>query len=214
MLDFQSMLEVLPEGQVGETSLSHFEVSEADVKFAEMRVMVTGCADEYVFPGQYVRLQSGGKVWMTDTHFERRTNFDFLLKAERAGGDILVAGLGLGMIVLPVAKLQQVKSITVIEKNPDVVELVQPALMQANKHVKKKLSITVADIFEWQLERGAKWDVIYFDIWPDSNVDNLDEISKLKKKFARRLNKDNPRAWMGAWQEAHFRYLRRCGRWR
>jgi hypothetical protein len=39
--------------------------------------------------------------------------------------------------------------------------------------------------------------------------DNLDEVTTLKRKFARRLNRENPKCEMMAWQEDHLRYLRR-----
>ncbi len=62
------------------------------------------------------------------------------------------------------------------------------------------------------MKKGQKWDTIWLDIWVDICEDNLDEVTALKRKFARRLNRENPEYWMQAWQEDYLRYLRRQSR--
>jgi hypothetical protein len=69
-----------------------------------------------------------------------------------------------------------------------------------------------ADAFSWKPPRGELYDVIYFDIWADICTDNLPEISKLKRRYARRLKRKDSGSWMGAWQEPKLRYLKSTGR--
>lgn len=137
---------------------------------------------------------------MSDTDAERRSNYEVV---RRATGDVLVAGLGLGMIFHPILAKPEVRSVTVVEKFADVVALVEPTLSPV------KLRVVVADIFAWKPPTGVKWDAIYFDIWPDICVDNLKEMATLHRRFSRRLN---PSGWMGSWKYGELLALRQRGR--
>lgn len=48
---------------------------------------------------KYTRLFIDGQLWMTDAEFECWTNADFV---RAASGDVLIAGLGLGLTLPPV----------------------------------------------------------------------------------------------------------------
>ena len=173
-------------GECGSAQIEHFTVSTSDSAFSALR------PGSYVPPGSYVRLFSNGDLVMSDTCMERNTNWYFLhavnTRAGRGDLDVFVAGLGLGMILLPILPLKPVKSVTVIEQNPDVVSLVEPPLREYMKQTESeaKLEIITADALEWRPPKGRMWDVIYFDIWPFICLDNLEQITKLKRRFARR----------------------------
>jgi hypothetical protein len=199
---FTPVVEIVPPGQQGVATVKHFEVSQKGSAFTAMRAAVRGTRDEFVPEGRYVRLEVKGTLMMSDTRMEQRTNYEVVRKAK---GDVLIAGLGIGMVLVPILKNPDVKSVTVIEKYQDVVDLVVPAL-QAKLPEAFKLRVIVADALEWMPPKGLKWDIIYFDIWPNLCVDNLKEITMLKRRFARRKN---PGAWMGAWIEDMLRYEER-----
>jgi len=132
----------------------------------------------------YCRLLINGSVVMTDAEFERSTN---MLPVIRAKGDALIAGLGIGLILEPF--LKQCTSVTVIEKEPDVIELVGKNFYES--------TIIHADIFEWLPARKAKlFDTIYFDIWPNICMDDLREARTLHKKFRPYLRKGG---YMESW---------------
>jgi predicted membrane-bound spermidine synthase len=122
---------------------------------------------------------------------EHRTNFNFVYEAE---GDVLVAGLGIGYVLLPVLRAREVESVTVVELHQDVIDLVEPHLRVAVGAAASKLTVVQADIFDFEPAKGQKWDVIYFDIWPDRCTDNLEQMAKLHRRFARRK-----RRWMNSW---------------
>ena len=192
---FPRMAEIVPEASAGNVKIQHFGVSEQEAQFHNLRASMHGRGRDMIEPGKYARLTVNGTLMMTDAPMERRTNYSFLSQAK---GRVLVAGLGLGMILHPLVEKDEVTEITVIEKYPEVVALVGPTLPLC-----VEAGVVTADIFEWQPPKGQVWDTIYGDIWPNISTDNLKEITKLKRKFCRRLA---PGGWMGAWVEADLRY--------
>src|SRR5258705_8091316 len=115
----------------------------------------------------YTRLFVDGVLWMTDSEFECYTNYPFL---RRAFGDVLIAGLGLGLILRPLIESNEVTSITVIEQSADVIELIRP------HYDCKKLSVIQADATTWKVP-AKRYNFVYLDIWANvPNEDNLPEI--------------------------------------
>lgn len=139
----------------------------------------------------YTRLIVDGTLWMTDAEFECWTNLEFVRTAK---GDVLIAGLGLGLIVEPLLKNKQVESVTVLERSPDVIALIGPVY----NHM--KLSVIEADAHTWQVPKKA-YDIIYLDIWADvPNSDNKEEIAALKKRYRPALKKGGT---VSAWCESY-----------
>lgn len=138
---------------------------------------------------KYARLLVDGHLWMTDAEFECATNRP-ILRAAR--GDVLIAGLGLGLILNPILVKKSVTSVTVVEINADVIALVAQHYLESDK-----LVIQRGDIYTWRTTK--KFDAIYFDIWPNvPNEYDAADIRKLKRRYAKSLNKGG---WMGAWCE-------------
>lgn len=192
-MTFPQMADRIPEGRCGKAEVTHFDVTEMESRLTAIR-------REYVPVGRYASLRVNGRLMMTDTPMERQTNWHF---ATHANGRVLIAGLGLGMILDPVIEKETVASVEVIEKSADVIALVGPHF------VHPKLTTIHDDIFEWKPPRGQMWDTIYFDIWPDLCADNLDEMATLHRRFARRLDRTNSRAWMGSWGRETLQRRRR-----
>jgi hypothetical protein len=192
------MVKVLPEGTRGIATVQHFEVTEGD---SNMTALHGGAS--FVPPGRYARLMVNRSVVMSDTRFEKLTNYEVV---SRAHGRVLIAGLGLGMILHPILRKGEVKSVVVVEKHRDVIDLVTP------HYSSRKLRVVCADIFEWVPEPGEKFDVIYFDIWPDQTTANLCEMGKLHQRFKYRLDRENPERWMDSWSRDLLRSQQRTER--
>lgn len=190
------MAEIVPEGTLPTARVEHFEVGQEDSDFTSVRAVVTGGRDGHVPVGRYARLFVDGGLMMSDTPMEHRSNSTVVYQAN---GDVLIGGLGLGMIAHAIAAKPEVTSVTVIEKNPDVIKLVGPT-------VPKKVTVIEGDIFTWRPAKGVKYDVIYFDIWADLCTTNLEEMAKLHMSFSRRLNRDNPKHWMHSWEKETLKY--------
>jgi spermidine synthase len=192
MTEFPNMAEIVPEGTIGVASVRH--------KFLDGTAASRACyaAGQYIAtpPGKYAFLYVEDKIasrvcMMSDLSYERDTCLDVV---RHAHGNVLIAGLGLGMILHPILKNPEVTSVTVIEKYQDVIDLILPALLP-----NEKLSVIQADIFCWVPPQGVSYDVIWFDIWPDILPQRLAEMKLLHERFAICLNRDNPRHWMNSW---------------
>lgn len=97
--------------------------------------------------------------WMSITPSEV-----FTLRAgtKRARGHTVIAGLGLGYQLVEVMKRKQVTRVTLVEKEPDVVDLIMPKLSKLLP--KKPLKIHLGDAR--QLVPKMKADVALIDIFP------------------------------------------------
>ena len=159
--------------------------------------------EEYIPPGRYTRLMLHGSVMMSDTPSERISNRFFVMNAH---GRILIAGLGLGLIVFAALERPEVEHITIVEKYRDVIELVATTLTyRYGDH----LSIVESDIHSWRPKSDETYNVIYFDIWPDIRPENLTEMDRLHRRFAKRLDKGDPHRWMDSWERDRLLRLRR-----
>jgi len=209
MIAWPKMQEILPERTIGTAQIKHFEVSKTASESTLARSIFSRDCNAYVPEGKYARLEIAGDVVMSDTLMEQNSNSHAVYSMN---GHALIAGLGFGMMLIPVCRKPEVLSITVIEKNADVIALVETPVRATLGNDSTKVKIINADIFTWKPEKGQKFDTIWFDIWTDICTDNLNEISTLKRRFAKKLNRTNPNCWMGAWQEENLRYYRRTGR--
>lgn len=191
---YLDMAKILEDRKIGNWELDHFTIGERDIIG-----LVQG-----ISPGTYVRLMHEGEVVMSNTDMEKRTNADFCRKAY---GNVLIGGLGIGMIILAIQDKQEVKSITVIEKNQEVIDMIASQLK-----FNEKVKIIHADVFEWKPDKGVKYDVSYMDIWSYINHDVYEnEMKPLKRRYARflRSKKENPNRYNKCWAEYEARNGRR-----
>jgi len=196
---FVPMHTVIPEGRHGHAHISHQVVSQSESDLTRLRAAINGRPEEFVRPGTYCRLFVKEELAMSDTIMEHNTNNEIV---HRATGKVLIAGLGIGMILVPIAKKEDVTEIVVVEQSADVIKLVYPNLVAYFKGTgdvnHKKFRVDCADIHEWVPLGDERFDTIYFDIWPTIWPDNLEEMVYLESRF-RPLLKDNATAWMDCW---------------
>jgi len=188
----------VPEGVSGNWRVERFEISESDSSYSMLSLMNHGRG--FIRPGTYTRMLRGETLVMSDTPDEKRDHYGPVLEARREGGRVLVAGLGIGMVANAILQLENVEHVTVIEQSPDVIALAAPHYQE---RYGDRLEIIEADVFAWKPPKGAKWSVAWFDIWDTICEENLEGMTKLKRKFARRA------AWKGCWCEERLRHRRR-----
>lgn len=199
---FTPMASIIPEGTCGQAQIKHFKIDAAAAAFTQMRAAATGGREEPIQEGAYCQLRVNNQLVMSDTDMEKNSNMRVVHQAK---GHVLIAGLGIGLILLPILDNPEVLSVTVIEKSPDVVTLVEPHIRKASYQA-DKLKVVVADIFTWTPPKGQKWRTIYHDIWPDICTDNLSEMTQLHRKYARR--KSGPDAYMDSWMRGRLMRLK------
>lgn len=191
---YLEMADLLEDRQIGDWKIEKFTI-ESNNLMARM---------QGITPGTYVRLTHRGECVMSNTNMEKRTNMDFCINAH---GDVLIGGLGIGMIILAIQDKPEVKSITVIEKNQEVIDMVASQL-----NFNDKVNVICADVFEWKPEKGVKYDVSYMDIWNWVNEDIYEkEMKPLKRRYARflRSKQENPNRYNKCWVEYQARTGRR-----
>lgn len=102
------------------------------------------------------KFQGNEVTWMTNLVWEQGYHRDYLRKVR---GDVLLAGLGLGYDVWLVKNMEKVKSVTVVECEYDVIDLVW-------KHVKNNKSKIIHDrILNYMKNTDKRYDFIFFDIF-------------------------------------------------
>tara|TARA_Y100000034_G_C6895553_1_gene412792 strand:- start:1982 stop:2629 length:648 start_codon:yes stop_codon:yes gene_type:complete len=203
----ENLLAIIPEGKKGDAEIQHFSMSKEASKTSALREMIQGGMGGYSYAcreGDYIKLLINGRLMMSNTRMEKNSNHEIV---SRANGDVLIAGLGVGLIVIPICRKKDVRTVTVIENNQNVIDLVEPYLRKIPE-VAEKLKVIKADIFEFQ-PNGQKWDTLYFDIWQDICEDNLEEIAKLHNKYKFKVNRDNPNFFMDSWMKETLKGERR-----
>ena len=164
----------LPDGKSG-----NWEISSFTVKPEELSEMISIFKTGRGVPaGTYKKLTRGGHVIMSNTPDEIRDFTPFLSNAK---GVILINGLGMGCLVKALLEKEAVEEIIVIEKSLDVINLVAPYFND------KRLTIINDDAFTYQPPKNKKYDYIWHDIWDDICADNLPEMAKLHRKYAKRV---------------------------
>jgi hypothetical protein len=204
MIEYPVLADLIPEGESGRVKIEHMHIAKKDSEFTALRAAVNPGRDEYIPEGTYVRLFVNGDTMMTDTPMEKNSNRSVIIFAH---GNVLIAGLGIGMILHPICAKEKVTSVTVIEKSADVIKLVGPS-------VPKKVTVIQGDIFEWKPPKGTLYDTIYFDIWAGICEDNLKQMATLNRRFARCKAEG---AYVDSWQRSKLLSMRsnrqRRGMW-
>ena len=176
----------VPEGQSGIWKVERMTITKKDVKLSNLRAAFRPGA-RYIDPGIYTQLLRGHTLVMSDTTAEILDHTDFI---NRACGDVLIHGLGLGVVLQGCFGNSFVKHVTVVEKSPEVIELVGPHYQD---RYGDRLEIIEGDAFTWKPARGQRWTCAWHDIWDNICTSNLPEMTKLHRRFGRRVD------WQGSW---------------
>jgi hypothetical protein len=116
---------------------------------------------------------------MSSNLFERLTNQNFINSAK---GDVIIFGLGLGLILFPLLEDEEINSITVIDKSVDIIDNLGPIIK--NYDVNNKLTIINGDAFTYyQQLNDVKFDVMYFDYWNIVDRTIYNDMETLKELY-------------------------------
>lgn len=179
---YKDMCEVLQEKQQGVARLQKFKAEG----FWALR--------QGIPTGEYIRLLVNGELMMSNTPMEKRTSASFVCNAE---GDVLICGLGIGLVILPLLESEKVKSITVVEKYQDVIDCVLPQIKEYD--TENKLTVICEDCFKFKTDK--RFDTVFIDIWANINSDIYkEEMKPLKRKYRNLLREgrqtlDNVYVW-------------------
>lgn len=164
----------LQEGVAGEWRVKKFHVDEMGARMHNMRERLEG-RKRYILPGDYWMLTQGSTCVMSNTPAEYADHYKFI---QRATGDVLIGGLGLGMVVAALLRKPEVSSITVVEISQDVIDLVSPC------YTDPRVIIVHGDLNTWVPDRH--FDYAWYDIWSYISGDeyqNMLDITKRLRKY-------------------------------
>ena len=186
----------IPERSVGDFAVQHFTVTRDQARLEAVKN-----PRSRILEGSYTRLMRGRRVFMSDTPDEWLSN-SWIIHV--ATGDVLVFGLGVGMILDNLCAKKMVTSVTVVELHPEVIELVGPHVAHP------KLTIVKGDAFTWKPEDDQRYDVIWFDIWGDYSTSLLPEMGKLMRRTSH-WKRDRRTALVGCWKREELKAEKRRG---
>jgi hypothetical protein len=193
-MSYDDMRSSVPEGVSGNWEVKKFIVSDEDARFSALRSVFSFSSRGRSVPaGQYTGLYVDGQVMMSDTPSELRGNFG---PVSVASGICLVSGLGLGCVVEGMLKKRDsqgrlaVDKVIVLEKSKDVIKLVGLYLLD---RYRDRLEIRNVDALEYKPPREERYDVVWHDIWLYLCEDNLEEMTKLHRRYGRKAD------WQGSW---------------
>ena len=130
--------------------------------------------EEFSFPTVY----ENGREWMAIKPNEIET---MKVPIEKARGSVLVYGLGIGYFAYMVSQKESVESVTVVERDGDVISLFESYILPQFPN-KAKIKVIKADAFDFAKEQMAKgkFDYVFTDLWHDVS-DGVDLYVKMKK---------------------------------
>lgn len=195
---FVPMREVLRPCSIGDWRLQYVKVLPGFVREAQAEAEEKHNWFEIadLVPAVYVRLMHENTLWMSDQPVERRTMLPLL---DGARGTVLLGGLGIGCVLVPLARLTRVRHIIVLEKSPEIIAMVWPQVRDyLSQSGAEKIEVIEADAYQYQPNQGL--DTVYMDIWPSWYRDNSEGIAEIRRRYEPYLS---PNGWLGCWSYAH-----------
>jgi len=187
----------VPRGQVGDWAVETFRVSYDEAKWHQLTMLFNGAGSRGIFPGTYTRLTHNQRVVMSDTPAEIKDHLEIIRMAE---GQVLLNGLGLGLVLRACLLKSEVDHVTVIEIAPEVIELVEP---HWHRWFGDRFTVHQADALTWKPPKNTRYDVCWHDIWDELCSENLPEMHKLHRRYGHRCD------WQGSWSRAEVEYRQR-----
>ena len=119
------------------------------------------------------------EVWMLDAPSEMNTMEPY---ARKAKGKVLTFGLGIGFYVYMALLNEQVESVTIVERSPEVIQLFNRVLRPQFPQ-NKFIEIVQGDAFDYFNENTLnQYDSVFVDIW-QSNEDGLVMMERLLEQY-------------------------------
>jgi hypothetical protein len=122
-----------------------------------------------------------GQTWETWMSLSPHEIESQELGCRYAFGHTAVMGLGMGWVAVNIALNPKVERITVIERDPEVIELFgqSRALDGLSPEITAKISIVLADALEWLPDKPV--DFLYADIWRClEEPQTLDDVRRMQ----------------------------------
>lgn len=126
---------------------------------------------------KYPAVYENNHLWMSITPNEINTMKQDI---DDSFGNVLTYGLGLGYFAFMASNKDDVKSVTIIEKNDEIIKLFKDNILNQFPY-KDKIKIIKDDAFNYAKNiSNGEYDFIFVDLWHDVS-DGLDLYLKMKE---------------------------------
>ena len=129
------------------------------------KILVTPRIGFFTGEYRYPAVTENGREWMTLMPNETLTS---AYAVERSRGRVLTFGLGLGYFTYMAARKPEVESVTVVERDPSVIDLFRRHILPQFPDA-GKVSLVTGDAFEYaeNVMPAGGFDTVFCDIWHD-----------------------------------------------
>lgn len=133
----------------------------------------------------YLALMKNDEIWMSVNPNEINTMKPYITESN---GNVLVLGLGMGYIAYMMSLKSEVKSVTIVEKDINIINVFKTNLFPlfANKN---KIKIVHDDAFRY-LENNKGFDYVFADLWhnPEDGIPMYLQLENIAKKQGIKIN--------------------------
>lgn len=114
---------------------------------------------------KFLAIKENKVIWMSITPAETDTMIEHIKEMH---GDIITFGLGLCYFQYMAALKDDVTTVTVVERDPNIIELFKTHILPNFGEVAKKIIIIHDDAYN-QMTKFDKYDCVYVDLWHNPN---------------------------------------------
>ena len=178
----------LPRTEIGRFRAVDMEMRKGEI-FLDQEPVARGyhrtdCIGVFDEGISYPCIFEGDMCWMSITPNEIITMEE---DVDKATGNVLTIGLGLGYYTYMVHLKDDVSSVTVVERQPEVIEIFEKHILPQFEHP-EKIHLVNRDAYEFldTLEDG-RFDYCYCDIWqnPAEGLEDYLHCKRLGNQFAK-----------------------------
>lgn len=175
-----TMTEILKPGRVGSFAIENKIIRKGAVLNGYDRHGGRIKKIKYDFDYPTVRLSEGGNVWMSDSQLEVEAAAGAV---EVARGDVLIGGLGIGLLPTLIKMRASIKSVDIVELHQEVIDLVFHQIAST------KMRAVCDDVLHYLSTTDKRYDFIHIDIW-GSITAPIREIDGVRQRAQRCLKPD------------------------
>lgn len=152
--------------------------------------------EEFVYPA----VLQNGREWMTVTPHEINST---LPSVNECFGNVVTYGLGIGYFAYMASLKENVKTVTIVEKDKAVIDIFTKYILPQFEY-KDKIIVVNGDAFEFAKEgiTKNKYDYVFADTWHDAS-DGIEMYDKFKS-----LEKYSPDTKFSYWIEKTLKYYK------
>ena len=159
----------IPEGTSGDFEIAHYTNETTDNYWQEYLALKNESHDSYT-----VLLKDSVKTYMPIMQDSEAEYNEQQWLWDNATGDVLIAGLGIGFVNEVLIANDNITSVTIVEIEQDVVDLVWEHCAKEDR-----FTLIIDDIETWDIPSDSSWDIAWFDTWDTNNTLTMKEYNDL-----------------------------------